>query len=240
MNRAEIVAVLTRALKEAGDRPIVLNLYCCQGGSAAGYEAAGCYVIGVDVAPQPKYPYAFILADALWFLAEFAEWIREHVAFVDASPPCQAFTRAWKIQQREHPRLIAPTRELMLATGRPGVIENVEEARGELLDPVLLCGAMFGMQTYRHRLFEVHGWTLTAPAHPRHEAPLAKMGRPARPGEFRHYVGNFSGVDDARADMRMPWANRDGLREAVPPQYTEYIGRQVLAQIADTAEAVPA
>jgi DNA (cytosine-5)-methyltransferase 1 len=231
MNRAEIVAVLTRALKEAGDRPIVLNLYCCQGGSAAGYEAAGGYVIGVDIAPQPKYPYAFVLADALWFLAEFAEWIREHVTFVDASPPCQAFTRAWKIQQREHPRLIAPTRDLMLATGRPGVIENVEEARGELLDPVLLCGAMFGMQTYRHRLFEVHGLTISPPDHPGHEAPLAKMGRPARPGEFRHYVGNFSGVDDARADMRMPWASRDGLREAVPPQYTEYIGRQALAQL---------
>lgn len=231
MNSTEIREILAAVLVAADGRPIVLNTYCCQGGSAAGYAAAGFYVLGLDKDPQSRYPHPFIQADALWFLAEFAEWIREHVALVDASPPCQAHSRAQKIMKREHPRLIAPTRVLLLAIGRPFVIENVEEARDELRDPVLLCGAMFNMLTYRHRLFEVHGWTLTPPEHPAHAAPLAKMGRPAAPGEFRHYVGNFSGVQDARDDMGMQWASRDGLREAVPPQYTEYLGRQAATQI---------
>ncbi|MGA6873070.1 SAM-dependent methyltransferase [Streptomyces pratensis] len=229
MNRTEILAILARAVAEAGGRPIVLNTYCCQGGSAAGYAAAGFYPLGLDKDPQPRYPYLFVQADALWFLTEFAEWIREHVTLVDSSPPCQAHSKAWKIQQREHPRLIAPTRELLLAIGLPFVIENVEEAAAELRHPITLCGAMFGMTTYRHRLLELGGWTVAPPAHPVHRAPLAKMGRPRKPGEFAHYVGNFSGVEEARQDMAMPWANRDGLREAVPPAYTEWLGRQYLA-----------
>jgi DNA (cytosine-5)-methyltransferase 1 len=231
MTRDEIAAILARAVKEAGRRPILLNLYCCQGGSAAGYDAAGYYVLGVDKSPQPKYPYLFVLADALWFLDEFAAWIAEHVTLVDGSPPCQAHSKAQKIMKRKHPRLIAPTRELLLAIGRPFVLENVEGARGELLDPVMLCGAMFGMNTYRHRLFEPHGWTITPPEHPRHVAKLAKMGRPPKPGEFVDYVGNYSGVPASRVDMRMSWATRDGIREAVPPQYTEYLGRQALTQL---------
>nr|WSS66771.1 SAM-dependent methyltransferase [Streptomyces sp. NBC_01177] len=236
MNVAEIRAILATVLVAANGRPIVLNTYCCQGGSAAGYTAAGFYVFGLDKNPQPRYPYKFIQADALWFLAEFADWIREHVALVDASPPCQAHSKAQRIMKREHPRLIAPTRELLLAIGLPFVIENVEEARSELLDPVMLCGAMFGMRTYRHRLIEPHGWALTPPEHPSHVAKLAKMGRPRGPGQFVDYVGNYSGVDDSRDDMQMPWASRDGIREAVPPQYTEYLGRQAMRQLSLGAE----
>lgn len=227
----DIRRILAQALIEAAGRPIVLNTYCCQGGSAAGYAAAGYYVLGLDKEPQPRYPHLFIQADALWFLAEFADWIREHVALVDASPPCQVYSKAWKIQQREHPRLIAPTRELLQALGLPFVIENVEEAADELLNPVMLCGAMFGLKTYRHRLIEPGGWKLVPPPHPKHTAPLTKMGRPRKPGEMAHYVGNFSGVQEARDDMQMPWASRDGLREAVPPAYTQLIGAQALAQI---------
>ncbi|MFJ2399804.1 SAM-dependent methyltransferase [Streptomyces xanthochromogenes] len=225
----QALTVLERARRDAEGRPLLINLYCCQGGSAAGYAAAGFAVVGVDIEPQPRYPYPFIQAGALEFLAAFAGWILEHAALTDASPPCQAYSRAWKIQQRQHPELIGPTRELLAATGRPYVIENVEEAAAELRSPVTLCGAMFGMTTYRHRLLEAGGWQITPPPHPAHTAPLTKMGRPRRPGEFAHYVGNFSGVQEARDDMRMPWASRDGLREAVPPAYTEYIGRQFLA-----------
>jgi DNA (cytosine-5)-methyltransferase 1 len=107
-------------------------------------------------------------------------------------------------------------------------IENVPGA--PLRDPVLLCGAMFGLRTYRHRLFEA-SWPLRAPAHPPHAAPQAKMGRPVKPGEFGQFIGNYSGAALAREVMQMPWANRDGIREAIPPAYTEHIGRQLLEHL---------
>ncbi len=83
------------------------------------------------------------------------------------------------------------------------------------------------MRTYRHRLFET-SFPVAAPEHPEHLAPVRKMGRPRQPGEFAHYVGNFSGVQEAREDMGMPWANRDGLREAIPPRYSKFIGLQLM------------
>jgi DNA (cytosine-5)-methyltransferase 1 len=83
----------------------------------------------------------------------------------------------------------------------------------------MLCGAMFGLETYRHRYFETT-FPFTAPLHPQHVAPQVKMGRAPKPGEYVQAVGNFSGVQQARDAMEMPWANRDGLREAIPPAYT--------------------
>lgn len=124
--------------------------------------------------------------------------------------------------------MIGPTRDLLIQTGLPYVIENVEGARDELLDPVTLCGAAFGIETYRHRLFETN-WTLDQPEHVEHVAPQAKMGRPAKPGEFLHIVGNFSGVERGREIMGMKWASRDGLREAIPPVYSEWVGQRLLA-----------
>lgn len=203
--------------------PKLLDLYCCQGGASMGYRDAGFEVVGVDIDPQPRYPFEFHQADAV-------EFVREHGHEFDAihaSPPCQAHTRAQKIMKRNHPDLIEPTRQALITTGRPYVIENVPGA--PLLDPIELCGAMFGLATYRHRGFEVGGFTLAAPEHPAHTARTTKMGRPARDDEYMHIVGNFSGVERARGVMAMPWANRDGLREAIPPAYTEHIGRAMLA-----------
>jgi DNA (cytosine-5)-methyltransferase 1 len=210
------------------NRPRLLDLFCCQGGASRGYVDAGFDVVGIDIYPQPRYPYEFIQADAI---ALDAAWIAANFEAAHASPPCQAHTLAWKINKREHPRLIPPTRALLQATGLPYVIENVEEARDELRDPVRLCGTMFGLHTYRHRLFEVGGFEVIARPHGDHLARNAKMGRPAEPDEYMHIVGNFSGVERARGIMRMPWANRDGLREAIPPAYTELIGIQLLAHL---------
>jgi len=218
----------------------LLDLYCCEGGSATGYANAGFDVVGVDIAPQPRYPFEFHQADALQFFAkhwnEFDAW--------HASPPCQAHTNAQKIRGNNHPDLISPTRawfDAATATQRfldrvetPWVIENVPGS--PLLSPALLCGSMFGLETYRHRLFETN-WAVGVPAHPDHVARTTKMGRPPREGEFMHVVGNFSGVAQGRAVMGMPWASRDGLREAIPPAYTEFLGGQLMRHLTSTVAA---
>lgn len=205
-------------------RPRLLDLFCCQGGASMGYDYAGFDVVGVDIDPQPHYPFKFWQRDAIQFLGRYGRFFDA----IHASPPCQAFTNAQKIQKNEHPNLIDPVRELMLDLGKPYVIENVPGS--PLKNPVELCGAMFELETYRHRLFETN-WDLTAPEHPKHEARTTKMGRAPVEGEFMHIVGNFSGVAKGREVMGMPWATRDGLREAIPPAYTEHIGRQLIEQL---------
>lgn len=223
-------------------KPKLLDLYCCQGGASAGYEAAGFDVFGVDLEKQSRYPYPFHQGDALtvldvllhgWSLPFDLNGRRRYlelddVAAIHTSPPCQAHTLAQRIQGNDHPDLIAPTRELLRELDVPWVIENVPGS--PLENPIQLCGAMFGLRTYRHRLFESNV-PLAAPAHPEHVAKTTKMGRPVRNGEFMHVVGNFAGVDLGREVMGMPWATRDGLREAIPPAYTEFIGRQLVANL---------
>ena len=123
-----------------------------------GYSRAGFEVVGVDIAAQPRYPFEFIQGDAI-------EYVKEHGHEYDAihaSPPCQAYTNAQKIMRNDHPELLEPTREALNATGLPWVIENVPGA--PLIEPIELCGGMFGLRTYRHRLFE-SSHALTAPAH---------------------------------------------------------------------------
>jgi DNA (cytosine-5)-methyltransferase 1 len=200
----------------------LLDLFCCEGGAGEGYRRAGFDVTGVDNQPQPKNPHRFILADAMAYLIDHGH----EYDFIHASPPCQAFSKAQRIQNRLHPDYITPTRELLLKLGKPYIIENVPGA--PLINPVELCGAMFGLRLYRHRLFETN-WPLVAPSHPEHVASQVKMGRPALADQMIQPVGNFSGVAEARGVMQMPWASRDGLREAIPPAYTEWIGLQMRA-----------
>ena len=199
-------------------RPLLLDLFCGQGGAAEGYYRAGFDVVGVDINPQPRYPYEFHQVDALTFSLDGFD-------AVHASPPCQHYSAAQRIRDREHPSLIAATRDRLTASGLPYVIENVMGAADELRAPIMLCGAMFPpLRVYRHRLFEC-SFPIVAPAHPAHVAVQVKMGRAPGPGEWVQAVGNFSGADEARDAMQMPWASRDGLREAIPPAYTEYVGR---------------
>ncbi|MGI5436879.1 SAM-dependent methyltransferase [Streptomyces shenzhenensis] len=210
----------------SGHRPRLLDLYCCQGGAAKGYTDAGFDVTGVDISPQPRYPYRFIQADAIaYVLAHGAAF-----DFIHASPPCQHDSECQRIQGNTHPDLIAPTRTALETTGRPWVIENVRGAVPKLRAPVMLCGPMFGLETYRHRYFETGGgFTLAQPGHPAHLVPQAKMGRPVPPDHYGQFVGNFSGVGLARRVMGVPWMNRDGIRECIPPAYTHWIGRAALA-----------
>lgn len=202
-------------------KPTALDLYCCQGGAAQGLADAGFQVIGVDIEPQPNYPFPFIRADAVTTMPAGFD-------FIWASPPCQAHTKAQRIQRRKHPDLIEPTRAMLRASGIPYVIENVVGA--PLENPILLCGAMFGLMTYRHRLFEC-SFPIYIPEHPEHTAPNRKMGRPVQEGEMMHIVGNFSGVQRARDIMGTQWMNRDGLREAIPPAFAKHIGLAAMAKI---------
>lgn len=202
-------------------KPQALDLFCCAGGASMGLHQAGFDVTGVDIEPQPHYPFKFIQADAMTMKPDGYD-------FIWASPPCQAYTLAQRIRKGKHPELIEPTRELLKASGAAWVIENVVGA--PLVNPIELCGAMFGLRVYRHRLFEA-SFPLTAPHHPDHKAPLRKMGRVVRPGEFMHVVGNFSGVSIAREAMGIDWMPRDKLREAIPPAYAEHIGRQAIAHL---------
>ncbi|WP_436737311.1 SAM-dependent methyltransferase [Streptomyces sp. BBFR102] len=223
----------TDTLLRTSLKPRLLDLFCCQGGAAKGYADAGFEVTGVDIRPQPRYPYTFVQAEAVAFvLAHGAEFDVIH-----ASPPCQHDSDCQRIQGRTHPDLIAPTRTALQASGRPWVLENVRGAVPKLEQPVMLCGPMFGVQTYRHRYFETGGGlTLHQLNHPAHVVPQAKMGRPVPPGYFGQFVGNFSGVDLARRVMGVPWMNRDGIRECIPPAYTQWIGHHALTHLTTPAE----
>ncbi len=198
-----------------------LDLFCKAGGVTKGLQRAGFHVTGIDIAPQPRYcGDAFICDDvlnvAIGYLMGFD--------LVCASPPCQAHTNAQRIRGNEHPDLIEATRALLQSAGVPYVIENVPGA--PLIEPIELCGSMFGLRTYRHRLFEC-SFPVVASAHPSHDCLTTKMGRKPRDGEFMHVVGNFSGVAAAREAMGIDWMTRDELREAIPPAYSEYIARQI-------------
>jgi DNA (cytosine-5)-methyltransferase 1 len=199
------------------NKPKLLDLYCCAGGAARGYQLAGFHVIGVDIRRQPRYAGdAFVQGDALEYVALHGH----EFDAIHASPPCQAYSLTQRIMDNVHPDLIGLTREALRATGKPYVIENVKGA--PLLDPVMLVGSMFGLRTMRPRLFECSfpvPFALAPPAAARH----AKMGRKAQAGEYVHIAGHGH-AQQWRDAMDIDWMVRDELAEAIPPAYTQYIG----------------
>jgi DNA (cytosine-5)-methyltransferase 1 len=202
----------------------ILDLYCCGGGAGFGYEQAGFDVTGVDIVDQPKHQGKFIKADAIEYLNN--NYHKYDV--IHASPPCQAYSTSsmqFRIAGKKYPDLIAPTREALIKTGKPYIIENVPGS--PLVDPILLCGSMFGMRTYRHRLFESN-MPIKAPNHPEHSHKNAKMGRKPKDGEFIQYVGHFSGVKLVQEMTGLSWLGQYELAQSIPPQYTKYIGEQIV------------
>ena len=205
-------------------KPRLLDTFCKAGGAGHGYALAGFDVTGVDIEPQPRYPYAFIQGDAI-------EYIRQRGGEYDAihaSPPCQDYSNAKKIRGNEHPRLIEPTRAALLATGKPYIIENVPGA--PLRSPVTLVGTMFGLRTLRPRLFEC-SFPVPFRLAPPPNARTAKMGRKPKPGEYMHVVGHISDVEQGRRAMGIDWMTRDELAQAIPPDYTRYLGEHLLAYL---------
>jgi DNA (cytosine-5)-methyltransferase 1 len=218
-------------------RPILLDAYCGAGGAARGYMDAGFYVVGVDLHPQPNYcGDRFVQADALEFLSEVtAGWCDA----IHASPPCQHYSEMSHCRPglaEDYPDLVGPTRELLQQTGLPWVMENVEGS-GLLSQPSLygdlsgitLCGHMFGLKLYRHRLFE-SSVSLAEPPHPRHITPGGAAGH-WKPGEIISVSGNCYPIALAREAMGIDWMTRDELAESIPPAFTHFIGNQLLQAI---------
>lgn len=201
-------------------KPRLLDLCCGAGGVSVGLDRAGFDVWGSDIKRQPNYPYPFIEGDALTVDLHGFDYFW-------ASPPCQRYSIANNAVKREYPDLIAPIRERLKATGKPYVIENVP--RAPLLDPVMLCGTMFGLKMYRHRLFE-SSLNLVFPTHHRKHTAKAARGRTPKPGEFITVFGHFADQEMAKREMGINWMTRDELAEAIPPVYAEFIGRQLLGR----------
>ena len=213
-------------------RPLLLDLFCCEGGAATGYHRAGFDVIGVDIDPQPNYPFPFVQADAL-----NPPFDLRHFDAIHASPPCQAHTalRSAHIGTDygdRHADLIPQTRDLLTASGRPWVMENVPGA--DTLSPsLLLCGSMFGMKVRRHRLFESSHMILGP--HCDHASQTEIVGIYGHFGPKKQGGAGGCSVPEARTIMDMEWASRYGLAQAIPPAYTEHIGRQLLDHIGAVA-----
>jgi DNA (cytosine-5)-methyltransferase 1 len=214
-----------------------------------GYHRAGFEVFGVDIKPQPRYPFQFYQGDAIEFcLAHGKEFDVIH-----ASPPCQAHSCIRAIlteaQRAKHQDLIEPTRAAIAATGKPYIIENVYGARHALLNPVMLCGTFFGLKVYRHRLFECSPYLLVPPHSP-HQDKSPGAGNGLSPkgfitvcgggrgtklspsalnsGGFVSVAGHVANTDYCRWAMGIDWMTGRELSQAIPPSYTEYLGIQVL------------
>ncbi|KOV93886.1 DNA cytosine methyltransferase [Streptomyces sp. NRRL B-3648] len=241
----------TAIRRVSDDRPRLLDLFCCAGGAGTGYHRAGFQVDGCDIADRPNYPFPYHQGDALAYLAELIETgeIRRYV-MVHASPPCQdkcSLTVGTNRSQGwggTHEDLVAPTRDLLDRTGLPYVIEQ-PNGRAEIRKDLTLCGEMFGLGVIRHRNFELGGWTTTRPTHVPHRGRV----RGYRHGHFYDgpYVaayGNGGGkpsITELQAAMGITWTDlREELTEAIPPAYTEFIGRAYLASRTTTVLGVAA
>jgi DNA (cytosine-5)-methyltransferase 1 len=207
-----------------------------------GFHMAGFTVYGSDIEPQPNYPFKFKKADALRFNPR---WIRKHFDAVAASPPCLGYTTLAALHPHiKHEKLIPATRDLLEATGLPYVIENVENARSEMIDPVRLCGSSFGLRVRRHRLFETGGgFTLPAPPACDHQWQdrnkpyeiymTAERGGSRWTGAMPVYGEGYQ--LRARTDwfhasvaMGIDWMTRPELNQAIPPLYTRWIGKHLM------------
>jgi len=217
------------------ERPRLLDLFCGAGGAAMGYHRAGFDVVGVDVKPQPHYPFQFVQADALLFVeglgAHWGGWELEEFDAIHASPPCQAYSDLKYRTRGDYPDLVGKTRELLEQTGLPYVIENVEGA--PLVDPVVICGSSLGLgaggrELRRHRLFETNWPLLVAPC--AHQRQVVGVYGTGGGGQMTRGF-KARGVAEAREALETPWMTLAECAQAVPPAYTELIGHQLIPQI---------
>jgi DNA (cytosine-5)-methyltransferase 1 len=215
----------------------LLDLFCGAGGAAMGYSQAGfTEIVGVDIEPQPNYPFQFWQMDALEFAATIDP---KYFDLIHASPPCQEHVMLsvgrWGKQAARWPDLIGPTRQLLEASGVPYVIENVVGAKKALHAPMLLTGEMFGLTTSRPRYFELGGWFAMSPPKMRRMADAVAVygkadGRRLWDRADGSELRAWSSLDEGREALGVPWMQTElEIREAIPPAYTRFIGEQFAA-----------
>lgn len=203
----------------------LLDLFCGAGGAAEGYRRAGFdEIVGIDIRPQPHYPFTFIQADALRPPVDLSLFDLIH-----ASPPCQRYSVTRALHTGEYPDLVATVRDVLERSGVAWVIENVNGA--PLFSPSVLCGSSFGLNVWRHRYFESSVPMLSPPCvHHLTPLPLDVTGTGGPGGRHRKpsnmaQAGNAMGID---------WMTRREINQAIPPAYTQWVGERVLAAVAST------
>jgi DNA (cytosine-5)-methyltransferase 1 len=213
---------------------VLLDLFCGAGGASMGYYRAGFDVVGVDIKRQSRYPFSFLCDDALEVLTTVD---LSQFAAIHASPPCQdhSTTRDFGGDHGTGWMLLA-VRDRLKAIGRPWVLENVQGSplphQRDLFgaNGLTLCGCMFddlrGL-LYEDRLFET-SFPVAQPPHRRHQWAQTKMGRPPQPNECMQVTGHFSDVPEGRRRMGIPWMTQSELAQAIPPAYTEHVGRMLM------------
>ena len=214
----------------------LLDLFSGAGGAGMGYHRAGFDVTGVDISPQPRYPFEFIQADALEVLADPAFLARFDA--IHASPVCKGYSvssLSHRVRGRTYPDQIGPARDLLEASGLPWVIENVP--RAPLRPDYRLCGCMFGLRSRHHQLirerwFETswHGFDLRPGCW--HPGPPVTVAGHGQPSWTRAHGEHPVTVQDWRQAMGIGWMTRDELAQAIPPAYTEWVGERLLGHLA--------
>ena len=224
--------VVLAFIEKHGRRPRLLDLFSGAGGASMGYYHAGFdEIVGIDIAPQPRYPFNFIQADALHPPVNLHDFDLIH-----ASPPCQRFSRARSFNTirhhkdwRDYADLLTPCREMLIDAGVPYIMENVPGA--PMRTDVMLCGTMFGLKVFRHRLFEIslNMLILTPPC--KHDGTVANgdylcvvdhggLGMTTTPYARKKACAEAMGID---------WMTRKELTQAVPPAYIEFLGKHLIA-----------
>lgn len=219
-------------------RPRLLDLFCGGGGASRGYHVAGFDVVGVDIVRQYEYPYTFVLANAMTYPLDGFD-------AVHASPPCKRYTTAGVGNRARpslfdpHPDCLAPTLERFATLSIPWVVENVPGA--PLPGAVRYCGSSFGLDVRRHRLFASNVPLTAPPCHHERQAPARypSLENKRRKSGDRAAVVGIHGIQqydghytDACNAMGIDWMEWERLTQAIPPAYTEHVGRQLLEHLA--------
>ena len=222
--------------------PRLLDLFCGAGGAARGYADAGFDVIGVDIAPQPRYPYEFVRADALDILRGTLDypgfkgdvWRPGYFAAIHASPPCQSESDLRHRTGVHYADLLTPTVRALSRLSVPWVVENVASTR-KLPGSLVLCGTEFGLRSgerwlKRHRRFGSNVFLIGAGGCNCAGRLIGGIygdgggGQQTRGWRFRSKA-------EQQAVMGTPWMTRVEMSQAIPPAYTRFIGEQLLAHI---------